>query len=217
MSSRQLRRRSGPSCAAPPRDARLPSSRRDGGNGLRKCVVSSTAIPKAMVSDSTVVSCSPAPVIQSQASVPRIGNRLGIAVASATRQDRKAKPIRNRLTSTEIVRSSCRPRTIWSVAIGGQDAEAADLGALDPRRPDVGADRSSTSRLSSSDSMMVGMKPVTSACMPSSVTKRRFMNAPTALKIWSRVKPESLVVFVSSRPRRPCSARGASRRCRGPS
>jgi hypothetical protein len=30
--------------------------------------------------------------------------------------------------------------------------------------------------MSSSDSMIVGMKPVTSACVLSSVTKRRFMN-----------------------------------------
>ena len=49
----------------------------------------------------------------------------------------------------------------------------------------------STSRLISLDSMIVGMKPVMSAWVLSSVTKRRLRNGPTALKISSRLKPES--------------------------
>ena len=95
-----------------------------------------------------------------------------------------------RLISTLPVNAHCRFRTMVSVAKVVRMRKPPTSASVMPA-----AARSwftpSTSSLRSSEAMMVGMKPVTSAWVPSSVTKRRLRKGPTASNISSRVNPES--------------------------
>ncbi|MNL52479.1 hypothetical protein D3C87_1756610 [compost metagenome] len=139
----------------------------------------------------TVVSCRPAPVAQSQAWVPRMGNMLGTAEISAMRSEPKASPIRTRLSRTLAASEICSERTMSSVAKVVRTRKPPTSASAMPASAILVSSRATMS-LSAWLSRMVGMKPVTSAWLPSSVMKRLRMKGPTASNTSSRVKPVSV-------------------------
>ena len=139
----------------------------------------------------TVVNCRPAPVAQSQAWVPKMGNMLGMAETSAMRSEPKAMPIRTRLSTTLAASEICSERTMSSVAKVVRMRKPPNSAWGKPAS-DMRVSMRATMSLRAWLSRMVGMKPVTRAWLPSSVMKRLRMKGPTASNTSSRVKPVSV-------------------------